>query len=268
MKTTNVICSGAARTRQVASTTTDSRQVTSTSGTDTQMHASFSRQSDDETLVMGVKAGNHRAFELLFQRYAERVSRHFRSVAGSSVGVEDLVQDVFLRVFQKIHTYRCQSCFSTWLFRVTRNVAISHLRKQARQPRGGEFDEKRYRFESERYVGSAPTPLSHAIDKERVRVANRFLTKLSKRKMRVFLLYEIEGFTLEEIAEKVNSPVYTVASRLRNARQQIRRSSYRYRVREETVRRECLSGMPEGCALPYGGVDQRGHEATRVRVCA
>lgn len=186
----------------------------------------------DQELVERIKKGDNRAFDLLFQRYIDKVYRHLNAVVASHADVEDLVQEVFVRVYRKIHTYKSQSSFSTWLYRVTRNVAISHVRKHAKRRWDDDFDETRMAHENEVPTN---TPLTRTLQGERVEIANRFLARLSKRKREVFVLHEVAGFTLEEIADMLNSPVYTVASRLRTARQEVRRSSLRYLAREETA---------------------------------
>lgn len=183
----------------------------------------------DYDLIERIKKGDNRAFELLFERYVDKVHRHLNAIVASKADVDDLVQEVFVRVYRKIRTYKSQSTFSTWLYRVTRNVAISHIRKHAKRRWDDDFDETRFPCDDDTTVA---TPLSHTLQGEKVALANRFLARLSAHKQEVFVLHEVAGFTLEEIATMIDSPVYTVASRLRTARQEVKRSSQRFAARE------------------------------------
>lgn len=198
----------------------------------------------DIELVLKIKQGDEKAFETLFQRYVDKVHRHLKAMVFSSADVDDLVQEVFVRVYRKLATYKEESTFSTWLYRITRNVAISHIRSMNRRKPSTDFEENTTL--SDDWIPTT-TPLNTAMQSQEMKLASRFLNKLSNRKKEVFVLHEVAGFTLEEIAEMVDCPMYTVASRLRTARQEALRWSERLRMREEAQHDEAMAPS----SLPY-----------------
>ena len=96
--------------------------------------AAKSQTSYDEerALIQRVKTGDYGAFELLFRQHVSRVYRQAFKFIGNEAETEEVVQDVFLAVHQKVKTFRGESAFSTWLYRLTTNVALSRLRKRKR----------------------------------------------------------------------------------------------------------------------------------------
>ena len=79
-----------------------------------------------------VKAGDYGAFEAIFRQHVSRVYRQAFKLIGNEAETEEVVQEVFLAVHQKVKTFRGESVFSTWLYRLTTNVALSRLRKRKR----------------------------------------------------------------------------------------------------------------------------------------
>src|SRR3990170_3832366 len=81
-------------------------------------------------LIQQVKVGDHEAFEGIFRRYVSRVYRQALRIMGNEADAEEVVQEVFLAVYKKAKTFRGQSAFSTWLFRLTVNTALTKLRRR------------------------------------------------------------------------------------------------------------------------------------------
>jgi RNA polymerase sigma-70 factor (ECF subfamily) len=88
--------------------------------------------TDDRELIRRIKAGDHQAFETLFTRHLPRVYRQAIRLVGNEAEAEEVAQDVFVAVYKKAHTFRGQAAFSTWLYRLTANAAITRLRKRKR----------------------------------------------------------------------------------------------------------------------------------------
>lgn len=161
------------------------------------------------------KQGDPAAFRELFDRHIAGVHRHLSLLIGPSADVDDLVQLVFLNVFQSIGRFRGHSAFSTWLFRITINVARQEIRVRGRHRR----------------LGSALTDVSMVRGTEvRLTPENRLSTweqvyhvldRLSFKKRETFILYTYEGYSLEEIARLLGSSVSTIGSRLQSARKEI-----------------------------------------------
>src|ERR671925_1346039 len=89
------------------------------------------RAGDDEhALIQRLKAGDHQAFDALFQRHFPTVYRQAVRLVGNQAEAEEVVQEVFLTLYEKAQTFRGQSAFSTWLYRITMNAALSRLRRR------------------------------------------------------------------------------------------------------------------------------------------
>ena len=173
-----------------------------------------------QELVERARAGQPGAFNELYFAYVDRVQRQLYSIVGPDGDIEDLIQQTFVQVYRNLHGYRGDALFSTWLHRISANVALGYLRKR-----------KRWFGLREALTNELPDvhigdegPHRLAEHRESLELLYGILSRIKTRKRIVFVLYEIEGHTLEEIAEIVDSSVNTVAGRLRAARQEVRRA--------------------------------------------
>jgi RNA polymerase sigma-70 factor (ECF subfamily) len=166
-------------------------------------------------VVERCKAGDPAAFRELFDRHVAGVHRHLSLLIGPSADVDDLVQLVFLNVFQSIGRFRGQSAFSTWLFRITINVARQEIRVRGRHRR---LSTALTEVSMVRGTSVRQTPENRLATWEQV---YDILDRLSMKKRETFILYTYEGYSLEEIARLLGSSVSTIGSRLQSARKEI-----------------------------------------------
>ncbi|MGQ0701671.1 MAG: RNA polymerase sigma factor [Gemmatimonadales bacterium] len=156
-------------------------------------------------------AGDHAAFERLYRRHVPRVA----SLAGWLLGAgdtDDAVQEVFIRVWQKLHTYGGHSSFPTWLHRVAVNLI---LRRRKRQ---GQFRIRHADSDESLETVSAPG------ERPDLRVAiERAVARLPAGAREVFVLHDMEGYKHEEIAELLQVDPGTSRSQLHRARMLLRR---------------------------------------------
>lgn len=89
---------------------------------------------DERSLLLGIQAGDANAFAVLFQRYGSRVYRQAIHLLNNEAEAEEIIQEVFLTVYEKANTFRGESAFSTWLYRLTTNAALGRLRHRRRHP--------------------------------------------------------------------------------------------------------------------------------------
>jgi RNA polymerase sigma-70 factor (ECF subfamily) len=166
-------------------------------------------------IVARCRQGDHSAFRELFDEYLGSVHRHLSLLIGPGSNVDDLVQLVFLNVFNSVGRFKGESAFSTWLFRITVNVARQEIRLKNRYRRLGQavYDASKIRSQMIEY-----TP-ERRLDAEQQIYG--VLSKLSAKKRESFILYTYEGYSLEEIAELLGSSVSTIGSRLQSARKEI-----------------------------------------------
>lgn len=161
----------------------------------------------DQDLLAQCQAGSDAAFRALYYRTMPRVRAWVARYLGPDGAVADVVQDVYVQVHRSIGAFRGDSAFSTWLYRLTLNVATSHLRRVGRERLA---DEPRHEagFDDEARLAA----------REDLARLYRALDALSVEKRQVFVLYELQGMTLQEIADQLGTGIPTVAARLRRAR--------------------------------------------------
>ena len=176
--------------------------------------ASPPREHPIESTIAAAQRGDAAAFAALHDRYAGRVHAICLRMAGDPVLAGELVQDVFVRVWERLGSFRGESAFGTWLHRLAVNVVLSRRRaegrRRARVVPGEELAPSRIdhpgrgrdpglRLDLERAVSALPTILRE-----------------------VFVLHDVEGFPHGEIAELLRIPVGTCRSHLFRARRTLR----------------------------------------------
>lgn len=148
---------------------------------------------------------------------------------GSQEEACDATQEAFVRAFHAITSFREDSSFSTWLYRIVTNVCLDRLRRQQREPLGLELLTEDGEFGPVREVpDDAPDPAEQAARSERQQVVQECLQGLTDDHRAVIVLYDINGFSYEEIAEMLDLPLGTVKSRLSRARMALKQRMERH----------------------------------------
>lgn len=173
------------------------------------------RKGHVDEIVARCKQGDPVAFRQLFDRYVSGVSRHLNILVRPGHDLDDLTQLVFLNVFQSIGRFRGHSSFSTWLFRITINVARQEIRQRGRARRLNKNATDLFRVMS---TGTDHSPEQMFASTEQI---YEILDQLPWKKRETFILYAYEGYSLEEISELLGSTVSTIGSRLQAARKEI-----------------------------------------------
>lgn len=176
---------------------------------------------DDKTLVSMVLKGRSSAFEDLLKKYHDRVYRLAFRLLGNTQDAEDVIQDVFTQVYLSLKSFKGNSSFYTWLFRITYNVSITHRRKRKNvislQTGQGTDSAPEIALASD---GSAP---DLNLDREENKaLVEKALGMLSIEHRACLIFKEVEGLSYEEIADSLAIPVGTVRSRLFRARLELR----------------------------------------------
>lgn len=169
-------------------------------------------------LVARCREGDPDAFRQIYEEFIPGVHRHLSVLIGPGADIDDLIQLVFLNVFNSIRRFRGHSAFSTWLFRITVNVARQEIRSRGRRRKMAQaaFDVSEIRPK-----GTDRTPENSLLVQQQI---YEVLDTLPPKKRETFILYMYEGYSLEEIATLIGSTVSTVGSRLQSARKEIVRS--------------------------------------------
>ncbi len=173
--------------------------------------------ASDEECIKRFLDGDENAFIDLVRRHQEKVRNLIFSILGYTQIVDDLSQDVFIKVYQALPQFRFQSAFSTWLYRVTVNRCRDEMRrnKVRRILRLDALEEDDH-----------PADLEATEKTERVLVndaLNKALNSLTDTHRTMIILKEVEGLSYEEIAEAMNCGVGTVKSRLARARTRLKK---------------------------------------------
>ena len=179
---------------------------------------------DERALIERCRAGDVAAFEPLVEKYRQRVWRLAYQVLRDREEAWDCAQDAFVRAFQSLGSFRGQSAFYTWLFRIAMNVATDRLR--ARSARARAFGTQA--IPAEEWERTAPDPAARpdqaALGAERRERIRQALDTLPPNARAIIMLSDVEGLSYREIASVLNCPIGTVMSRLHNARKRLRSS--------------------------------------------
>lgn len=177
---------------------------------------------DDQTLIERARNGDVAAFEPLVEKYRDRVWRLAFNVLRDREDAWDAAQEAFIRAWQALPSFRGQSAFYTWLFRIVMNVAADKGRQRA--ARGRAFGTERVPEEDWDRVmadqGERPDDTARRAE-ERGRITTA-LAALSEPHRNIIMLSDLEGLSYREIAEVLDIPMGTVMSRLHNARKRLR----------------------------------------------
>lgn len=177
--------------------------------------------ADDSALIQRSRDGDPRAFEGLVRRYQDRLYGSLVHLLGSTHDALDVAQETFLLAYQNLSSFRGNSAFYSWLFRIAYNAAISYRRRQKRPLPSLDLAREQNGFDP-RDHRSAVDPAHDMIAEERRQLVHSALAELADEFREVLVLKELEGLPYEEIAEIVGCPIGTVRSRIHRARSELR----------------------------------------------
>jgi RNA polymerase sigma-70 factor, ECF subfamily len=180
--------------------------------------------SDDWKLIQACKQGDRHAWNLLIQRYEKSVYKFAYTLARNYDDAADIAGQVFVRLYENIHTFRNDSHFTSWLFCIVRNVYVDTCiraphRSHLSLDDGMEIDGDRLVRE---IVDPSPSPEQRSIESEKQQVLQKAIRHLPGYQRRMMEMYHAEGRSYEEIARETGLSLGTVKSRLSRARQMLR----------------------------------------------
>jgi RNA polymerase sigma-70 factor (ECF subfamily) len=183
----------------------------------------MTEREKDHSLVQRVQRGDKVAFEMLFTKYQRRVSRLVSRFVRSDSEVEDIVQESFIKAYRALGSFRGDSAFYTWLYRIAVNTAKNYLVAASKRPISLTQFEKNDDddFEEDHFMSDAATPESELITKQIAETVNKTMNELPVDLREAIMLREIEGMSYEDIADSMGCPIGTVRSRIFRAREAI-----------------------------------------------
>jgi len=171
---------------------------------------SSNRHHDEVLLITRAKQNDLEAFEQLYRHHIGRVYALCLRLTGTAALAEEFAQEAFIRAWQKIRLFRGESSFSSWLYRLTSNIVISHLRKKQH------FYTRLDETINEEHLAAQPVDNAAVMDLE------QGITKLPAGARTIFVLHDIEGYQHNEISKIVGIAVGTSKAQLHRARKLLR----------------------------------------------
>ena len=171
----------------------------------------------DSVLIKKAKNGNKGAFNILVNKYYTRVYASLFSFTKSKEDSEDLAQQTFVKIWQQLHSFRGESAFFTWVYRIAINLAKNYVASSGykKQKINTSIDE------SEIEINSYEDLESIVIHNQSLSNINNYINKMPESLKTAFTLREVKGKSYEEISIITDTPIGTVRSRIFRARESI-----------------------------------------------
>ncbi len=177
----------------------------------------------DHQLVERAQRGDKHAFELLVIKYQRKLARLLSRFIRDPGEVEDVTQEAFIKAYRALPTFRGESAFYTWLYRIGVNTAKNYLvAMRRRAPTMTEVNnEEAEDIEEGQQLKDMNTPENELMSRQVAETVNLTLQELPEELRTAITLREIEGLSYEEVAQVMNCPIGTVRSRIFRAREAI-----------------------------------------------
>lgn len=151
-------------------------------------------------------------FEAIARQYSGMLYRHIQRMVGNREDAQDILQEVLLLIFRKLHTFRGDASMKTWVFRIASNRAIDFIRQSRRRPTEA-LDEK---------LSVNDSPLAFTQRQAQIDALGHALEQLPTEQRQIVILKEINGLTFREIAEIVQIPENTAKTRMYTSLRKLR----------------------------------------------
>jgi RNA polymerase sigma-70 factor (ECF subfamily) len=177
----------------------------------------------DQQLVERVQHGDKQAFGLLVAKYQRKLHRLLARLVRDPVEVEDLAQETFIKAYRALASFRGESAFYTWLYRIGLNTAKNHLVAQGRRvPAANGVDVvEAESFEGGERLHDLNTPERQLMTRQIATTVQEAMAALPDELREAITLRELEGLSYEDIAQAMECPIGTVRSRIFRAREAI-----------------------------------------------
>lgn len=185
----------------------------------------MAEQTSDQLLVQNVQQGDRRAFDVLVLRYQQRIVKLIMRYVHDPAEAQDVAQEAFIKAYRALPSFRGESAFYTWLYRIAINTAKNHLVSLQRRPVDYSLDlQDPENYEANARLRDEDSPEGIAMQEELRQAVERTISALPEELRTAIMLREIDGLSYEEIATAMECPVGTVRSRIFRAREAIDQS--------------------------------------------
>jgi RNA polymerase sigma-70 factor (ECF subfamily) len=213
------------------------------SATTTDVIPAPKRDETERSLVQRAQRGDEQAFATLFQLHKKRVYSVCLLMTKDIAEAEDLTQEAFLQVFRSVGSFRCDSAFSTWLYRIAVNTVLMKLRRRKAPPISLDEPVSAESPSLRRDIGRADPRLSGAVDRIALR---RAMQELPEGCRKIFALHEVEGYQHHEIAKMLDCSVGNSKSQLHKAKMKMRDLLF---PKRRVLRRPATAPVPESSEI-------------------
>lgn len=182
------------------------------------------RLENEKDLILQSKSGDIESFEKLIKTYQKMAYNVAYRIMGNEEDAKDMTQEALIKVYRNIKSFRMDSSFSTWLYRIVMNTCKDALRKKKAvvisldKPIHTTEGEMQMEFEDDQ-----PTPEEKLVTKETQKMVHDALQKVNEVNRVVLVLRDIKGFSYQEISDIVDVPVGTIKSRINRGRQELKK---------------------------------------------
>jgi RNA polymerase sigma-70 factor (ECF subfamily) len=183
----------------------------------------------DSELIYKLKNADEDGYRQLIQEYQEKIFNTCISLVKNANDADDLTQEVFIEIFNSIHKFREDSLLSTWIYRITVNKSLEHLRKLKRKKRIGIltwFNKENRELNQEAANFNHPGVLAE--NEEQSRILFRAIEKLPESQKVAFTLHKLEGLSYDQIAEVMQKTLSSVESLMHRAKTNLKKELYDY----------------------------------------
>jgi RNA polymerase sigma-70 factor (ECF subfamily) len=176
---------------------------------------------NEQLLVDRARLGDRHAFDLLVIKYQSRLLQLVSRLVPNQSDALDVLQDTFVKAYRSLSSFRGESAFYTWLYRIAVNTAKNHLASRGKEGRDLSYDDGGQEMERHAVFQDHGTPDAEADAQQLQAAILDAIDRLPDDLKRALTLRELEGLSYEDIAQTMNCPIGTVRSRIFRARDQV-----------------------------------------------
>ncbi|MGV8093955.1 MAG: RNA polymerase sigma factor [Mangrovibacterium sp.] len=177
--------------------------------------------TEEKLLVQSFIQGDEKAFEILFEKYHRRLYGFLYSLLKSTEDAEEIVQDTFVKIWEKRHRFREEYTFESFLFKIAKNSFLNHNRKKINTRIFHEQYDLMFDLKQN-------TTEDYLLFKETQEIIDSIINEMPPKQREVFILQKVEGLSRKEIAEKLGISVITVDSHLLKANAHLKENLKKY----------------------------------------
>ena len=183
---------------------------------------------NETELIELLKQGDETAFKTIVEQWQDMVYNTILGIVQNETEAEDLAQDVFIKVFEKISSFKGDSKFSTWLYRIATTTALDHLRSKKRKKRFGFLQSLSGGSDEKESIPDFHHPGVSLDNKERSAVLFKAIDGLPENQKAAYTLHKLEGLSYRDVSEVLNTTVSAVESLMSRANQNLRKELEEY----------------------------------------